>query len=355
MCGLNPRSRLVLSELEATENVDPVPVVGTNDMYVSQDSPGITLGITTLQNEPASPTGFELPTAIATIKPSATYRVPMYGKGIIADVIQVPAYMAVWLASCGHLDFSGGSPAGELVTWTPDPTFPRTTSSTGTVTANLKTFTVYDYLARDGSVAAGTKILQAMTGCRVAAIRFNLTVGQWAFAEFDILGQSVQPAAVTTSLASADLDNVRTDFVRSNAAQSEFTIGSAIALNTQSTVWTLDFAAVQEEGDATNAGVACVGVRSVIATGTLNPIQATASIDTLSAAQFAQTLAAYGMNGSMTPAGRSVDAGYTLRLAAPSVNFVFDYDLSGSAVRIPTTARAVSADSTTPVMSLTLS
>jgi hypothetical protein len=44
-----------------------------------------------------------------------------------------------------------------------------------------------------------------------------------------------------------------------------------------------------------------------------------------------------------------------LRVAAPAVQIVFDYDTSGSVVRLPTTAKAVSADSTTPPISLTLS
>jgi len=61
------------------------------------------------------------------------------------------------------------------------------------------------------------------------------------------------------------------------------------------------------------------------------------------------------MAGSMTPEGRSVNIGYTLKVAAPAVQILFDYDTSGSVVRLPTTAKAVSADSTTPPISLTLS
>ena len=222
MCGLNPRSRLVLAKLEATPGTDPIPAVGTDDLFVSMDSPGIKLGVTQVGNEPASPTGYELPAAIATIKPTATYRIPLYGKGLSTGSPILPRRLSVILASCGHVDRNAGSPAGSEVVWTPDSIYPRTTApTTGTVTANPCTFTIYDFLARDGAVNTGTKILQRMVGCRVSQVRFVLTVGQWAFLEVDILGLSVQPVASTDDLSAADLDDVRTDFVRANAAQSE--------------------------------------------------------------------------------------------------------------------------------------
>ena len=364
MCGLNPRSRLVLAKLEATPGTDPIPQVGTDDLFVSMDSPGIKLGVTQVGNEPASPTGYELPAAIATIKPTATYRIPLYGKGRVVGPPTspvLPRWLSVFLASCGHVDRNANS-ATEVV-WTPDSIFPRTTApTTGTVSANLCTFTVYDYLARDGAVATGTKILQAMVGCRVSQVRFVLTVGQWAFLEVDILGLSVQPVASTDSLANADLDDVRTDFVRANAAQSELTFNTGgLILQSQSTTWTIDFGATQEEGDTTSAGVATVGTRQALVTASMNPIQTSGTptpgtdITLMSDAQFEQEAGSYGMNGSMTPEGQLVDTGYTFRINAPAVQVVFDYDTSGSVVRLPTTAKAVSADSTTPPISLTLS
>jgi hypothetical protein len=359
MCGLNPRSRLVLAKLEATPGTDPIPQVGTDDLFVSMDSAGIKLGVTQVGNEPASPTGYELPAAIATIKPTATYRIPLYGKGLMVGVPALPRWLSVILASCGHVDLSPGT----SVIWTPDSIYPRTTAVGGAITAQKCTFTVYDYLARDGAitggVGGGTKILQAMVGCRVSQVRFVLTVGQWAFLEVDILGLSVQPVASTADLSGADLDDVRTDFVRANAAQSQINFGAsygnAIALQSQSTTWTVDFSATQEEGDTTSAGVATVGTRQALVTASLNPIQATANINNLMDAQFDQKDGAYSMAGSMTPEGRTVDTGYTLKVAAPAVQVVFDYDTSGSVVRLPTTAKAVSADSTTPPISLTLS
>jgi hypothetical protein len=355
MCNLNPRSRLVLAKLEATEGTDAAPAVGTDDLFVSMDSAGIDNGVTVVDNDPASPTGYQLPSAIATAKPSATYRIPLYGKGLSTGQIVLPRYALVFLASCGHIDLSGGSPAGELMTWTPDAIYPRTTAANGTVTANLRTFTVYDYLARDGSVAAGTKILQAMVGARVSQIRFNLTVGQWAFMEVDVLGLYVKPTAVTTSLAAFDLDNVTTDFVRCNAAQSSLNYGGAIALKANTTSWTIDFGAAQEDGDTTNAGVACVGVRQAIVSGATNILQATADIDAFADAQDVQETGAYAMAGSMTPSGRSVDTGYTVRIAAPAVQLTYKYDTSGSAVRTAATLGVKSADGTTPPISLVLS
>jgi len=354
MCGLNPRSRLVLAKLEATPGTDSVPVVGTDDLFVSMDSAGIKLGVTQVGNEPASPTGYELPAAVSTIKPSATYIIPLYGKGKVGGEPVLPKWLSVFLASCGHVDQSDGG--GTRVKWEPDSIFPRNTNPAGTVTAAEKcTFTVYDYLARDGSIAGGTKILQRMVGCRVSQVRLNLTVGQWAALEVDILGLSVEPASVTTDLSAADLDNVRTDFVRANAAQSSLNLGTAIALNSQSTSWAIDFGANQEEGDSGVTGVSTVGTRQCLVTGSMNPILATANIGAWTDAQFEQTDHAYSMSGSMTPEGQLVNTGYTIKVAAPAVQIIYDYDTSGSVVRLPTTLKAVSDDSTTPPISITLS
>lgn len=353
MTALNPRSRLVLAGLEATIGVDPGLVVGTDDLFVSMDSAGIKLGVTQVSNEPASPTGYELPSAIATIKPSATYIIPLYGLGKANGEPVLPKWMSVFLTSCGHVDQSVSG--GAVVTWTPDSIFPRNTDPSSVTTASDYTFTVYDFLARDGDVFSGTKILQKMVGCRVTQVRLTLTVGQWAALEVDVLGLSVEPASVSTSLLAATLDTVRTDFVRANAAQSSINIGGAIALNSQATSWAIDFAGSQEEGDASNAGVAMVGTRQCMVTGSMNPILATANIAAYNNAQFDQTFHAYSMVGSMTPEGRTVDDGFTIRVAAPAVQIIYDYDMSGSAVRLPTTLKAVSADSTTPPISLSLS
>jgi len=354
-CGLNPRSRLVLAKLENSPGVDSGPTVGTDDLFVSMDSAGIKLGVTQVSNEPASPSGYELPAAVATIKPSATYIIPLYGLGLSVGEPILPKWLSVILASCGYVDQSVSG--GAEVTWVPDIIYPRNTNPAGTQTLPTDcTFTIYDYLARDGEIGnTGTKILQAMVGCRVSQIRFVLTVGQWAALEVDILGLSVMPTSVTTDLSSATLDTVRTDFVRCNAAQSSLFLGSAVALKSQSTTWTIDFGVTQEEGDTTEAGVATIGARQCIVTGSMNPIQATANIGVYQSAQFDQTTHGYSMAGRMTPEGQLVDNGYTIGIAAPSTQIIFDYDTSGSVVRLPTTLKAVSADSTTSPISLTLS
>lgn len=358
MCTLNPRSRLVLAKLETTQNTNANPVVGTDDLFVSMDSAGISLGVSQIAMDPASPTGYQTPAAISTIKPTATYRIPLYGKGKdggTPDAPVLPRWLSVILASCGHVDRSAST--GTKVVWTPDIIYPRTTSTGGVVAANKCSFTLYDYLGREGSVAAGTKVLVAMTGCRVAQVRLNLTVGQWAFLEVDIQGLGVQPVAVTTDLSAFDLDDVVTDFVRVNGAQSTFNDGSgAKVLMSQSTVWTVDFGAVQEEGDNTEGGVAVVGARQAIVTGSLNPIQGSADIATWSDAQWEQTLLAYAMAGSMTPEGRTVDTGWTLKVAADAVQIVYsNYDNTGSVFRLPMSAMVVSDDGVAPPLSLTLS
>lgn len=342
-----------MAKLENTPGVDANPAVGTDDLFVSMDSAGIKLGVTQVGNEPASPTGYELPAAVATIKPSATYIIPLYGKGKVAGEPVLPKWLSVILASCGHVDQSVNGAAE--VTWEPDSIYPRNTDNLGNTSAQYCTFTIYDYLAREGSVVAGTKILQKMVGCRVSQVRLVLTVGQWAALEVDILGESLEPAPVTTDLSGATLDDVRTDFVRANAAQSSLNIGGAIALNSQSTTWTIDFGANQEEGDSGVTGVATVGTRQCLVTGSMNPILATANIAAYNNAQFDQTDNAYSMVGAMTPEGQAVNDGYTIKVAAPAVQIIYDYDTSGSVVRLPTTMKAVSDDSTTPPISLTLS
>ena len=342
-----------MAKLENIPGNDAMPAVGTDDLFVSMDSAGIKLGVTQVGNEPASPTGYELPAAVATIKPSATYIIPLYGKGKALGAPVLPKWLSVILASCGHVDQS--VTGGTEVKWEPDSIYPRNTDTGGITTAQYCTFTIYDYLARDGSVAAGTKILQKMVGCRVSQVRLVLTVGQWAALEVDILGESLEPAPVTTSLASATLDGVRTDFVRANAAQSSLNIGGAIALNSQSTTWTIDFGANQEEGDSGVTGVSTVGTRQCLVTGSMNPILATTNITAYNNAQFDQTDHAYSMAGNMTPEGQAVNDGYTIKVAAPAVQIIYDYDTSGSVVRLPTTMKAVSDDSTTPPISLTLS
>ena len=87
----------------------------------------------------------------------------------------------------------------------------------------------------------------------------------------------------------------------------------------------------------------------------MNPILATANITAYNNAQFDQTDNAYSMVGAMTPEGQAVNDGYTIKVAAPAVQIIYDYDTSGSVVRLPTTMKAVSDDSTTPPISLTLS
>ena len=107
--------------------------------------------------------------------------------------------------------------------------------------------------------------------------------------------------------------------------------------------------------------MATVGTRQALVTASLNPIQTSGTptpgtdITLMSDAQFEQDRGVYSMAGSMTPEGQPVDNGYTFRINAPAVQVVFDYDTTGAVVRLPTTAKAVSADSTTPPISLTLS
>lgn len=356
MC-FSPRSRLVLAKLESTEGTDASPVVGTNDLYVLQDSPGINENVTAITNEPASPTGFELPQTTATRKPSATYRIPLYGKGEDGSgVVNLPAWVSVILQSCGHVNQDAGAGGGVQVNWTPDPLYPRLTDDGGSVSAAQKTFTIYDFWGRDGSNASGTKILQAMVGCRVSALRLLLTVGQWLVLEVDVLGKWVLPVASTTDLSGANLDGAL-DFMTPNGSASEFTFSGpqTIPLKAQSTQWSIEFGAEQIEGDDISSGVSCVGTQQAIVTGTTNPILSSANINLWQTAIRDQSRVSYSLGTAMTAQGRSVNTGYTIDVAAPQVQFVGGFDRGSSAIRQSLQLRSVTTDSSTPPFTLSLS
>ena len=357
MC-FSPRSRLVLAKLEANEGVDAAPVVGTDDLFVLQDSAGIAQNVTTVGVDPASPTGYELPQAIATRKPTATYRIPVYGLGKTSTAVNLPAWLGVILQSCGHVNRNADATGtdGTIVTWQPDPLFPRLTAVAGTTAAAGKTFTLYDYRGRDGSIAGGTKVLQRMVGCRVSSLSLTLTVGQWAVLEVGISGEWVIDSSSAADLSAFDLDNVRTDFVVPNGSASQFVFAgpTTVPLRASSTVWSMDFGTEHIEGDDTSSGVACIGTQQVRVTGTTNPIVSASNIATWETAQSTQAAVAYSLATPMTPQGRTAAAGYTIDVDAPTVQLVGDYDFGSAAVRKALQIAAKSADATTPPITLTL-
>jgi hypothetical protein len=320
MC-INPESRLVLMEPEATQGTPETPVVGTNDVFVSnQDSAGIKQNATMLQVRPATPQGYGFKGTLGTIKPSASYRFPWYMKGLSAGALVIPAWMGTVLRTCGVVDLSVGSGA-EALKWSPDGINPRNIASDGTtITNSLQTLTIYDWIGRDGTEAAGTKLLYRMVGAMVSKITITIQIGSWCYMDVEFLGEYVEPATSTQDLSGYLVDSVTRDFTVPFAAGQRFTYedASTDAIQPSSTVWTIDFQASQVESDAPGGyGVGCVVRKQAIVTVTTNPIISSGTFNKAQAAQTAMQVLGYDMSGSLTPQGRTVDTGYTVKAVAP--------------------------------------
>ena len=350
MC-MSSRTRLFLAKLEPTEGTDANPVVGTDDVFCLQSSAGIVEGVTTVQVDPASPNGWELPQAVSTRKPTATLSIPFYGLGEAGGgVVNAPAWLRVLLQSCGHVNYNAGAGGGVAITWNPDNIYPLTTAANGTPTAALPTFTLYEFSGRDGSNATGTKVIKKMLGCRVSSITINMTVGQWTTMDVAISGLWVQSDNSTTDISGADLDGAASDFLRPNGAASVLTFPTgptAVTLKTQSTQWTIDFGGEHIEGDDLSSGVSCIGTDAPRITGTANPILASSQIDLWENAKAAQTQLIYSLGTAMTPQGRSAGAGYTVDFDAPAVQVSGEIDRSQKVMRQAVQLRAVSPNGTT--------
>lgn len=359
MC-MNPSVRLALAKAEDTEGVDSNPVVGTDDVYQDNSTAAPDTGITAIEANPASPTGWQLAMSTATRKPTHKIRIPAYMKGLNTGVLVAPAYLDTILQSCGDVDYSGGTPAGEVVTWKPNGISPQTTSTGGTVTAAKRSFTWYDYVGlADGTlVASGTKRLVKMVGCVVSKVTITLTVGQWVMFEFDVLAQYVKPLAATTDLSGFTLDGVTRDFLRVNGAQQQLTFPTtgAVDLKANTVTWTVDFEAQHEEGDNSASGVACIGRSMGKVTASLSPLLSASNINDYANAADGMTLLSYAMAVGMTSEGRSADTGYTLKISAPQVQVITNtVDVGGKNIRIPAELRATSADAKASPLVLTFS
>ena len=356
MSGINVTPRLVLAKLENTAGTDAVPVVGTDDLFVLSDSAGIDQGVTVIGVQPASPTGRKLPQGIGSRKPTATYRIPLYGIGETSTVVDLPKWLSVLLQSCGHVNQDAGAGGGVQVDWTPDPVDPRKTDDTGTVTRPNPTFTLYDYVSGTGPSVSGTKELVKMVGCRVVSHTITMTVGEWAMLEVTIQGLWVLPVSSTADLSGWDLDGVRSDFLVPNGVASVFTFSGpgAVSLNSSSTVFTFDYAGEQVEGDSTGSGVAFVALGAPTVSMTTNPVIAAANINTWETAERDQAQVAYSLTTPMTAQGRTPDTGYTIDVAAPTVQFTAPIDRGGNVMRKSVAGALTSADGSTPEFTLSL-
>ena len=360
MC-INPQSRFVMMKEEATPGVAATPTPADDGMFVSRDSAGIKSNATFVDNNPSTPTGFQFASILGTIKPMATYRVPCYMKGITSSDIVVPRFASRLLASCGHLDFSVGSAAptnSNAFDWTPDGIYPRSTAKDGTtVTAAKSTLTIFDYLGRSGSEAAGSKTLWKMVGSTVSKVTLTVTIGGWVFLDFELLGQYVEPVISTADISSYSVDGVSSDFVVPFGAAQRMTFADASTADFEpsSTVWSIDFQAAQEESDkAGGFGVGCVSRKQAVITFTTNPMVQVANFGKWAEMQTEAQVASYSMEGSMTVQGRTADTGYTIRASAPQVQGTWELN-DGTTLRKDFSGVVSTPDGPTPPFTLSFS
>lgn len=354
MC-VNPRSRLVQMELEATPGTAETPVVGTNDIYVLDDSPGITIANAVIDNDPASPTGWQISRTTGAIKPTATYRWAAYMTGKTTGVVNLPRWLSTILQSCGFINqYLGGPTFGSVMEWTPDGIYSRLTNTSNVTSAARRTMTIYDYIGRDGGETSGTKYLWVMKGSMVSKLTITIVTGQLVIFEVVMLGQYVDPSAVTTDLSAFNIV-ATSNFYTPLAAGQQFTFANSdvYAMRSSSTTFEIDFGAAHIEGDtATGWGVACVERKQAKISVSTNPIVLGTRFDQMIAAQRNQEALAYALTGSLTPQGLSADTGYTIKPSAPAVQITHELD-RGDTLRHNVQGMLVSPDGSTPPFKLT--
>jgi hypothetical protein len=338
MC-MSAKSYAIGVKLEGTEGTDAVPVLGTDDMFVLRDSPGIDQQISPIQIDGGSPTGGSLVTVLGTRKPRATYRIPMYGMGLTdpGGAVIVPIWMGVCLQSAGVVEVENATPA-TFVRWHPNPAGPAVIVG-GTPTATGKgSFTIYEYIGRAGTIAAGTKILRKMVGCKVVAVRCIAAINQPLVLEIDVLGQYVKDVAITSSMAAWD-DGVTTQIpvplggtTQLQAAGVTPTVGGTLTTQASNVTYTLDFGGEHVEGDNSGSGVACVENAGTIAgTATVNPVISPAEIAAY--ASLVDELQHVKLTNSVPYAPQGLTAGYRVTLLAPNAQGAGEYDRGGAALR----------------------
>lgn len=357
MC-INPRSRLALLKLEATPGVAETPAVGTDDWYVMNDSGGIKTNAAVLDDEWSTPDGFDLASTLGSIKPTATYRWVPYMLGKTGGVVNLPLWLSSVLGSCGHVNqYLGGPTYGSIVEWTPDAIYSRLTDTANSTSAVARTFTIYDYIGREGSDASGSKILHAIKGAMVSKLRIILTTGQLVAIEADFVGQYIRPSLQTTDLSGYNLVATSNFYTPINTGQ-QFTFANSdtYAMKPSSTTIEIDFGAKHVEGDTPGGfGVACIErSQQAKVTMTTNPIVTTTRFDQMMAAGELQETLAYAMTGSLTPQGITADTGYTIKASASGVQFTSEME-RGDVLRHSVTAKLKSNDGSTPPFKLTFS
>jgi hypothetical protein len=311
---------LVLMKLQPTVDVDASPAVGTDDVPVLLSSSGVKWGAaSTGPMNLGSPYGGQRRGVLATRKPTFSYDIPIYGKGLAGSpsVIVYPNWLEILRTV---FSTSVGSADKTQVLMTPDPFYPTNTDDADTVTANTRLFTLYEYKGLDGAYVGGSKTLSKLINCRITRVSVKYTVGAVTMLTIEGVGQyTADPATVTTDLSGADLDGFDGgDAIVMNALQTTITPagGSAIACAASALDLTWDFGSEHIEGDDAESGVTATSVRDVTVTGSINPIVEPGDVANWQALVQDKTpfAIATAANGAY-PISRSADTGYGLKIA----------------------------------------
>jgi hypothetical protein len=313
------RNMLVLFKKEAAAYTDPTPTPAANSVPVLNESQGIRWGVTgTGAQKVSSPWGGETAEVMASRKPTFSYVIPFYAKGLDAGVIVYPRWVTDILSTC-HDTFVGSGDTTQL-TLTPSPFYPINTDASAAVTANKTTFTIYEYKGLDGAYVGGSKTLTKLVGCRLTRVSWQFRNGVPLSITIEGVGvYEANTATVTTDLSGATNDGYSgSDNVVMNGLQTEITPagGAAIACLASQLDLTFEFAAEHIEGDDARSGVAATSVSDISVTGSINPLVEPGDVAAWLGLVSSKTRFALGTaaNG-VYPDSRVANTGYGVRVA----------------------------------------
>jgi len=309
------RAALILCKREPTEGTDSVPVVGTDEVPVLTQAT-IATAVTHGDIRLEIPAGGQWQAPTVAKQPTATIRVPLYGKGIVGDDVTQPTWINAILRTCGILDNS----VSGVLTWTPTIAAPTFTAFGGAPVAQNETFTLYAYLGLlNGTLATATKRLIAMVGCRVQSVRFvlNPQAAEPVHAEISVVGRYVEPVDVTTDLSAFDIDDLVSDFLVANALASKIETadtvpGTEVDLCLSAFDVTVDYGSEHIAGDCNDSsGVIATALNDITVSANLNPLaRAQAVYDYEDRIDDADPI--YITTDAITPEGRTPATGYSL-------------------------------------------
>lgn len=319
--AFDSNSRVFLAKRETTPYTDAAPVVGTDDLCVMSDSTGITTTITYGETMLASPAGGEMVSGINTKDATWSLNIPLYGRGLASGVIKQPRYVSAILGT--FCDLTVGSSDSTSLAITPNLYAPVTVDESDTSTANARTFTLYEYAGRDGSLASGTKTLRIGLGCRVATATWTFPSQGQCILQLSGPCLAVEDADVTTDLSAFANDGVSVDWVYGGNMQATIDNmagdGPYPLLNQDLTV-TMNTGAAAFAGDSLGTGYSGTTIDNLTVDVAYSAVLSKQSDYDMWAQVWAGTPEVIATNSAgVFPAVRATDTGYGFKIDLPAV------------------------------------